>query len=283
MNLLNFFTKSNKSQAAAKKSFQLNCEALEGRELPAVLTPIASDIGAPRVYQDFQIRVLGTNEAEFVTIDYANTSHTAVTVTVRHGGESGPVVAGGYFTQWPSFPYAALIVETAGGADKIPNNTDLSVWADGGDQNDTIVGGGGNDFLIGGRDNDDIRAKGGHDYLYGGVGDDLLAGGTGNDVIYGQDGNDRLYGNDGMDWLYGGANSDWLDGGWDYFDDVLEGGFGNDSFVQYQYDPALNGGSGPINYHRENVTDRTFEDATAVVFRRNGVWVRGFSEYHPEE
>ena len=80
----------------------------------------------------------------------------------------------------------------------------VSVLADGGDGDDTLIGGGANDTLTGGD---------GDDFLFGGAGDDELDGGAGNDLLSGGEGNDTLIGGEGVDVLMGGLGADSLDGG----------------------------------------------------------------------
>ena len=66
---------------------------------------------------------------------------------------------------------------------------------------DRLYGNGGNDYLDG---------LGGDDWLYGGYGDDVLVGGAGADHLFGESGNDELKARDGA------------------FNDVLDGGLGDD-------------------------------------------------------
>ncbi len=109
-----------------------------------------------------------------------------------------------------------------GGNDLLDNQSRyVSVWADGGDGNDTLLGGVGNDTLLGGAGNDTIDGRAGDDWLAGGNGNDNLTGGVGNDSLYGGAGADRLDGGDG---------NDYLDGGHDGTRDTLVGGRGADTF-----------------------------------------------------
>ena len=68
----------------------------------------------------------------------------------------------------------------------------LDNFADGGNDNDTLMGGAGEDTLLGGSgfdrlygngDNDSLDGGGRTDYLYGGKGDDTMTGGGGGDVF----------------------------------------------------------------------------------------------------
>ena len=76
------------------------------------------------------------------------------------------------------------------------------------------------DRLVGGTGADRIEGLDGKDSLLGGAGDDSLLGGDGKDTLIGGAGNDTLLGEDGKDSLLGGAGND-----------VLTGGDGNDVFV----------------------------------------------------
>lgn len=86
-------------------------------------------------------------------------------------------------------------------------------WADGGRDNDTIIGGYYTDSLYGGHGNDSLKGNNGNDLLDGGEGQDGLWGGKDQDVLDGQSGDDMLSGEDGHDFLAGGVGSDLLNGG----------------------------------------------------------------------
>jgi Ca2+-binding RTX toxin-like protein len=106
-----------------------------------------------------------------------------------------------------------------GGNDAISVGSGVrGIFADGGADQDTILGGDGNDTLWGnsgadhiegGAGNDDIAAGGGNDYALGGIGDDTIAGNSGNDALAGAGGNDQLFGGPGSaDFIRGGTGKD---------------------------------------------------------------------------
>jgi trimeric autotransporter adhesin len=77
---------------------------------------------------------------------------------------------------------------------------------------------------------DTIYAGWSHNDVIGGSGDDILYGESGNDALYGQEDDDTLYGGDHQDFLYGQDGNDILNGGGGAFNDVMEGGRGNDIY-----------------------------------------------------
>ena len=83
--------------------------------------------------------------------------------------------------------------------DILDNRTAISMVADGGNGDDTILGSSSNDTLSGGDDNDELQGEGGNDTLSGDAGDDSLLGGHGSD---------RLVGGAGADTFDGGEDSD---------------------------------------------------------------------------
>jgi Ca2+-binding RTX toxin-like protein len=125
---------------------------------------------------------------------------------------------------------------------------------------DTISAGGGNDVIAGGTGNDTLEGDGGNDVITGGLGADLIDGGAGSDTAsyalsnlgvtidlslvgiaqssLGHAEGDVL---SGIENLLGSARADWLIG--DDFDNVIEGGAGND---------ILDGGAGvdTVSYAR---------------------------------
>ncbi len=93
-----------------------------------------------------------------------------------------------------------MVVYLQGGDDLfITISSDLSrehsLFVDGGDGSDVIVGGLLNDTLIGGD---------GEDALIGVDGDDLINGGVGNDFVVGGFGADTVFGGSGSDWIVAG-------------------------------------------------------------------------------
>ncbi len=140
---------------------------------------------------------------------------------------------------------------------------------------DMIDGGSGNDILIG---------LGGNDTLYGGSGDDILDGGSGDDIMIGGAGNDTYYvdslsdtiiesGDEGLDIVYASIDYTLDDGNHidvlkltgmalvgignnldnsivgNQFDNILEGGGGNDFLIATQGADILDGGIGDDIYH----------------------------------
>ena len=132
-----------------------------------------------------------------------------------------------------------------GGNDSITTSTRIaaSMWAFGGDGNDTIhgtsyddriYGGDGDDTLYGGDDDDDgYGGDGGADVIYGGAGNDTIYGQGEGDILYGDAGNDTIYGDDGADTIHGGPGND-----------TLFGGGGNDTLYGDAGADALDGGPG---------------------------------------
>ncbi|WP_051206324.1 proprotein convertase P-domain-containing protein [Sporomusa ovata] len=106
--------------------------------------------------------------------------------------------------------------------------------AQGGRGNDVIIGGGTSSVFIDGQDGDDI--------LIGGAANDAIAGGDGKDYIDGGYGNDVLRGQRGRDTIYGGGGDDYIDGGDE--DDSLYGGSGNDVIKGASGDDYIDGGDG---------------------------------------
>jgi len=130
---------------------------------------------------------------------------------------------------------AFTLAEIEGGAgnDTIRAFDAITLVADGGDGDDTLIGAAGDDTLDGGDGDDRANGGAGDDMLDGGAGDDKIQGADGDDTLDGGDGDDVLLGQDGNDTIDGGAGNDYLDGG--AGDDDLSGGDGND---------VLRGGSG---------------------------------------
>jgi hypothetical protein len=99
--------------------------------------------------------------------------------------------------------------------------------------NDTALAGDGNDTVEGGDGNDSLRGGGDNDSVYGNAGHDVLRGDTGNDYLSGSTGDDKLYGHTGTDSLYGGSGRDVLIGGQNNNADYLDGGSGQDRFIEW--------------------------------------------------
>jgi Ca2+-binding RTX toxin-like protein len=95
-----------------------------------------------------------------------------------------------------------------------------------------MTGNSGDNTLNGAAGNDTINGLGGADSLTGGAGDDILDGGDGNDVLNGNGGSDTITGGAGNDIINGGAGFDTL---------VFAPGFGNDTVVSFDHNPAGGG------------------------------------------
>jgi len=92
-----------------------------------------------------------------------------------------------------------LIIQAHGGDDTTSATGNLAalitITADGGDGDDTLLGGNGGDVLIGGEGADFIDGQQGSDLILLGAGDDVFQWdpGDGNDTIEGQDGTDAIH------------------------------------------------------------------------------------------
>jgi Ca2+-binding RTX toxin-like protein/subtilisin-like proprotein convertase family protein len=108
----------------------------------------------------------------------------------------------------PSSDYSSVYVDGNNEDNKIVGSTTYSnvIESYGGD--DTLFGGAADDVLFGGGDNDTLIGREGDDYLEGGEGNDTLDGGLGDDYLEGGEGNDTLIGGLGNDILIGGAGND---------------------------------------------------------------------------
>lgn len=187
-------------QSCPEVTARPRCEALEDRTVPA---PIYVPSGVLYVYGHWSAA------DQLVLRDGPGTLITEYT-------------SGGALTRLEYSHVYKVVYYGGGGNDRLDNlSNNVSVWADGGTGDDTLLGGVGTDTLLGGD---------GNDYLNGRNGNDLIEGGNGNDLLYGSGGNDQLYGQAGADRLDGGAGNDHLDGGVDGVKDTLTGGAGADTF-----------------------------------------------------
>lgn len=188
------------------------------------------------------------------------------TVVVSESADNAMIVVQQYelgkrvTTSFPRSSVASLQFFGREGDDRLTNQTDVSVYAEGGEGVDILTGGPASDYLYGGEGNDRLVGGGGDDVLFGddgvdvllgdsgndrldgGHGDDLLYSGNGDDRALGGDGNDRLEGAAGDDYLNGGRGNDRLYGGAD--NDELLGAAGNDRLVGQAGDDSLQGGDG---------------------------------------
>jgi Ca2+-binding RTX toxin-like protein len=126
-----------------------------------------------------------------------------------------------------------------GGYGFVPENA--TVYLNGGEGDDTLIGGSDVDHLEGGEGQDRLSAGSGADTLMGGEGDDTLDGGSGADALQGGLGRDQLLGGRGADTLDGGSGDDTLTGGSGA--DVLDGGAGWNLLVGEQGDDTFLAGT----------------------------------------
>ena len=166
------------------------------------------------------------------------------------------------------------------GQDVATSNSDVRLFADGGEGDDALTGGSENDVLRGGEAQDTLNGGDGNDQLFGGNGDDDISGGNGADRGFGGEGQDELNGDGGADTLFGDNGDDVLNGGTGndilvggLHQDTLIGGAGNDRLLGQQGDDTLTGDAGrdafvfTVNSGHDKVTD--FEDGIDIL-RFNG-------------
>ena len=149
---------------------------------------------------------------------------------------------------------------------------------------ENLVGSDSNDVLAGDFRSNFIWGQAGHDRLYGGPdgGHDFIFGGYGDDQVFGGKGYDRLFGGHGDDLLRGGPDNDYLESElevldrerstefeihtkierFDYGNDRLEGGAGDDYFYFYPdggNDTILDFGNG-----EDRIVLKAFEDIQSM-------------------
>lgn len=254
------------SPAKAARARRLGVEALEGRDVPAIVTDVT---------------FTGTAGGETLFLFTSGSTLYASTAD-----NYTPALA---FASYDLAPAAEITINMLGGNDVVEARqvaAGYDVRIDAGEGNDTIHGSKGNDFIICGDGDDIAYAHQGNDTVIGGHGNDLIDGEEGRDLMFGggrvdgvyqyhmhatavdagtglaagtdgvspnvdvlsrsddleNSGNDNVYGGDGRDEVYGGDGNDKLWGGFDYFsddgdadwvyggigDDKLWGGAGND-------------------------------------------------------
>jgi Ca2+-binding RTX toxin-like protein len=144
------------------------------------------------------------------------------TVLVSLDGTTLSIETADGTTTFDATTFGDIRIRTGAGNDVVVIDASITntVYIDGGDGNDLLVGGGGRSIFDGGA---------GNDFLYGAAGDDILMGGTGNDQIFGGGGNDSVVGGDGNDIVSGGAGFDLLIGSDD--NDLVLGGGGEDILI----------------------------------------------------
>jgi Ca2+-binding RTX toxin-like protein len=210
------------------RSFHPSIEALEQREVPAVLN--VANLNAVLVdatsnnpltpsnqvtLSSGTLKILGSQTADFVNIYRMANNRVGVETS---GG------LGRHLNTYDISQVSRIVFDARYGDDTLFVDSigiSIPITAYGGAGDDLLQGGGGNDRLEGGIGQDKLSGAGGNDVLYGDAG---------NDFLFGGDGNDKLSGGGGYDELRGGAGNDVLDGGYDYFQDYMEGDSGADTF-----------------------------------------------------
>lgn len=156
---------------------------------------------------DLKLNVLGTDDADFITVAQVAPNGTPRGLTVMLIQGSTVISNQQFNILLPGYP-GSVVVDGYGGNNVVDARTlSLPIAAYGGDGNDAILGGSGNDLLVG---------RLGNDTLFGGDGNDTLSGGGGiiGDGAEGNDGGiayasskltyqDYLYGGNGQDVLWG--------------------------------------------------------------------------------
>jgi Ca2+-binding RTX toxin-like protein len=172
-------------------------DRLEDRLTPAVIVTDAPSF-ALQVTGGERIAVF--NNGGFIAFAANNSRQTATT-------PSNDVVS---ITVTATGPFANTIDVSSLSAADFPSLT--SVFLNGGDGDDQMVGSSFADRMDGGGDSDDMKGGGGNDELSAGSGDDMLRGEDGADTLNGGAGNDRLVASQGdTDRMDGGSGRDTLD------------------------------------------------------------------------
>jgi Ca2+-binding RTX toxin-like protein len=138
------------------------------------------------------------------------------------------------------------------------SQTNVKIYANGGNGNDTMRGGNNTDILNGGEGNDAIRGGNNNDTLRGGNGNDILVGDKGSDFFDGGWGDDRMIWNDG-------------DGS-----DTMRGGIGKDvtefnGSVAQGDDLILKADGGKAIFQRLNLVPITLDVDDTEQFEINGI------------
>jgi Ca2+-binding RTX toxin-like protein len=116
-----------------------------------------------------QIRIVGGNKSDLITIDQTNGSFPIATIILTHNGND--IVVGG---DEPDK------ITCGNGIDSVNS----------GDGNDTLLAGTGSDTLIGGNGNDQLHSGRGHDTLESGNGSSSFTDPYGNTTVLGGSGHD---------------------------------------------------------------------------------------------
>jgi Ca2+-binding RTX toxin-like protein len=273
--LARWLRRSPHSTCRRRSRCRLRLEGLEGRDVPAV------------AIQGSDLVITGTAGNDNAEVSFVSSNVIMSALRVELNGQVSA------FNARALWGVNRIVFHGGNGNDRVDNLTGMSLYAEGDDGDDTLVGGSGADQLYGGDDNDSLLGSDGDDALYGGGdgdtvkggdGDDLLKGGSGHDrlegndnhdMIYGESGEDSLTGGSGNDALYGGTSADDLDGGsgddgvfGGSNTDTVRGGTGDDRFLSWKhatgwfgimYDPDtledVEGNDAKINF--ENGNDKT--------------------------
>lgn len=142
--------------------------------------------------------------------------------TIRAVQEKGQIVVtvNGREKRFDASGVDQLVVESGAGNDR--------VTLKGLRPRTKVYGGSGKDTIVGGRADDLLFGEEGQDRIAGGPGDDFLNGGGGEDLLEGNTGDDHLEGHAENDTLRGGAGDDRLDAVDYLWEDIVDGGAGND-------------------------------------------------------
>ncbi|HVK14452.1 MAG TPA: hypothetical protein VM597_37280, partial [Gemmataceae bacterium] len=194
----------------------LRLDPLDPRTLPSA---------GPIQYTAGVVTVLGTTDADDLSIDYADGDNPTA-VEVLFNGEVRTF-------HLSKTPVRKIVFLAGAGDDSFANTTDVR---------SLVLGGAGDDYLSGGAGHDTLAGGAGYDELDGGDGDDVLSGGDDDDGLAGGDGDDALAGGAGDDYLTGDAGDDALAGGGGF--DSLDAGEGNDTLGGGTEDDWLDGGDG---------------------------------------
>jgi Ca2+-binding RTX toxin-like protein len=246
---------------------RLDLEALDAREMPAVVTLNSAGI----------LFIDGTDQREAVSV-------TSALGKVRVSVATNPPPSGPAVAKVDTFNAAAVKSITfigKGGDDRFTNFTAIRSAANGGLGNDRLRGGTGNDSLNGSLGNDILGGGAGNDILIGDVGNDVLLGEAGNDTLYGLAGSDTMFGGDGNDILVGGDGHDVQHGG--NGNDLLVGGNGNDQMYGGNGADDLRGEAGNdwLDGGKDGVFDKLRGGTGADRFGTDIKWVFDGTIYFP--